>query len=445
MSTIRVRGAGGPLVGATEVPGDKSIGHRAVIFAALASGRSCIHGLSGGEDNRRTVRAFAQLGVSMGEEDGGLHVEGRGLRGLVAPADPIDCGNSGTTIRLLSGVLAPRPFVATLVGDRYLEARPMGRVLGPLRAMGARIEGREGAKAGETYPPLVVGPAPGPLRGATIDSPIASAQVKSAVILAALLAEGRTIVREPARSRDHTERMLAAMGAPISVENGAIVIDPASWDERLQPRDLVIPGDLSSAAFLLGAALLVPKSRVIVRGVGTNPTRTGALDAIRAMGGRISVENERDVGGEPVADLIAEGSALRGIRIEGGLALRAIDELPLLAALAAHADGETVIADAAELRVKESDRIAATASALRALGATVEERPDGMTIDGRPSALQHGHVASRGDHRIADDKVRRRLHGQHRFVRVGDRVPFRRSTAVAIGNQERVGVQVSSR
>ena len=304
-------------------------------------------------------------------------------------------------MRLLSGVLASRPFAATLVGDQYLEARPMRRVAEPLRRMGARIEGREGKKPGEVYPPLVIGPLGGRLTGIDYDSPHASAQVKSAVLLAALLAEGVTRVREPVRSRDHTERMLRAQGVPLSVDGNAIAIDPAGWDRRLAPLDLTVPGDLSSAAFLLGAAAVVPGSVLTVRGVGVNPTRTGVLDALAAMGAAISVEPTGEVAGEPVADITAWGSPLAGTTIAGELTVRAIDELPLLAAVAAHARGETTIRDAAELRVKESDRIASTVAALRGMGVGVDELPDGLVIHGRDGRVRGGAVDSRGDHRIA--------------------------------------------
>jgi 3-phosphoshikimate 1-carboxyvinyltransferase len=269
--------------------------------------------------------------------------------------------------------------------------------------MGARITGEAGKKPNEIYPPLAVAAAPGRLHGIRYASRVASAQVKSAIVLAALAAEGVTTVVEPERSRDHTERMLAYMGAPLTVRGLEITVDPYGWDRRLAARDLTVPGDLSSAAFLLGAAAVVPGSRIVVRGVGVNPTRTGVVDALRAMGASIEVSNERLVGGEPVADLVCTAGttrSLRGIRISGELAVRAIDELPLLAAVAAHAEGETRIADAAELRVKESDRVAATAAMLRALGVEVEEHPDGLTVRGG-RGVGAGTVESHGDHRIA--------------------------------------------
>jgi 3-phosphoshikimate 1-carboxyvinyltransferase len=403
MSSLRVEGNAGPLTGELTVPGDKSIGHRAVIFASIAHGRTEVRGLSGGEDNLRTIAVLRALGVPIRDlGPGAVEVDGVGLDGLRASDADLDCGNSGTSIRLLSGLLAPRPFRSRLVGDQYLHARPMMRVAEPLRQMGAAIDGASGKKAGEIYPPLLVGGAPAALRGVRYVSKVASAQVKSAVLLAAMGAEGATTFVEPAVSRDHTERMLAAAGAPLvrSADGHEVTLDPTGWSRRLAARDLAVPGDLSSAAFVLGAATLVPGSRVVVRDVGVNPTRTGFLDALLAMGGQIELGAVRERSGEPVADLTCTSAALRGIEISGTLTVRAIDELPLLAALAAHADGPTSIRDAAELRVKESDRIAATAALLRAFGAEVEEHPDGLTILGR-GALRAGHVDSHGDHRIA--------------------------------------------
>jgi 3-phosphoshikimate 1-carboxyvinyltransferase len=397
VETLRVRGPTPKLAGDVTVPGDKSIGHRAVLFAALAHGRATVRGLSGGEDNRSTVAILRALGVAIDDVGPGVvAIDGRGLDGLRAPAGDLDCGNSGTSMRLLTGVLASRPFASRLVGDQYLHVRPMRRVVDPLVQMGARIVGQPGKKAGETYPPLVVGPVVdgGKLRGIRYASPVASAQVKSA-----LAADGPTTVVEPERSRDHTERMLAYLGAPLTVDGLAVTLDPRGWDGKLAARDLLVPGDLSSAAFLLGAAAVVPHSRVIVRGVGVNPTRTGVLDALRAMGATIEVSDERIVGGEPVADLTGSGGALAGIEIGGALTVRAIDELPLLCAVAAYARGETRIRDAGELRVKESDRIAATAAMLRALGVAVEEHDDGLTVRG--GAARGGVVESHGDHRIA--------------------------------------------
>jgi 3-phosphoshikimate 1-carboxyvinyltransferase len=415
VSDLILRGASRPLIGDIRVPGDKSIAHRAVLFSALAHGRSRVRGLSGGEDNNRTVAACRALGVRIesgpgsGPDPGGeLIIESQGLDGLRSSATTIDCGNSGTTMRLLAGVLASRPFATTLVGDQYLEARPMRRVAEPLGRMGATITGRTGVR-GELYPPLTIGrggqggSVSAPLHGIDYVSPQASAQVKSAILLAGLAAEGTTRVCEPAPSRDHTERMLRAQGVPLIVEKGLVQIEPAGWDRRLLPLDVTVPGDLSSAAFLLGAAAIVPGSVLVLRGVGVNPTRTGVLDALVMMGAALSIDVLGEVGGEPVADVTVWGSPLRGIEIAGALTVRAIDELPLLAAVAAHAEGETVIRDARELRVKESDRIASMVAALTGLGIDAEEREDGLVIRGRPGPgkVRGGQAKSAGDHRIA--------------------------------------------
>jgi 3-phosphoshikimate 1-carboxyvinyltransferase len=266
--------------------------------------------------------------------------------------------------------------------------------------MGARVDGAAGPRPGELYPPLQVGGARARLRGIRHSSAVASAQVKSALLFAALAAEGATTIVEPARSRDHTERMLAFLGAPLTVEGDGVTLDPAGWSRRLAARDLDVPGDLSSAAFLLAATTLVPGSRVTVEGVGVNPTRTGFVDALAAMGGQLVVAPAADASGEPVGDLTASAAPLGAITLDGTLALRAIDELPLVAALAAHAAGATTIADAAELRVKESDRIVSTAAMLRAFGVEVEERPDGLVVAGG-RGVRAGVVDSGGDHRIA--------------------------------------------
>jgi 3-phosphoshikimate 1-carboxyvinyltransferase len=401
VETLRVRGRAPALSGDVSVPGDKSIGHRAVLFSAIADGRAVVRGLSGGEDNRSTIGVLRALGVDIRDvEHGVVEVHGRGLDGLREPAGDLDCGNSGTSMRLFAGLLSSRRFRSRLVGDQYLHARPMKRVAEPLGKMGARIAGQAGKKAGEVYPPLEIGPLDGRLHGIRWESGVASAQVKSAIVLAGLAAEGPTTVVEPERSRDHTERMLSFMGAPLTVDGLAVTVDAGGWDGRLAARDLLVPGDLSSAAFLLGAASVVAGSHIVVRGVGVNPTRTGVVDALRAMGADIEVVDERIVGGEPVADLACNGGALRGITIAGELAVRAIDELPLLAAVAAHAEGDTRIADAAELRVKESDRIVATVAMLRALGVEVDEHPDGLTVHGG-RGVKPGTVESHGDHRIA--------------------------------------------
>jgi 3-phosphoshikimate 1-carboxyvinyltransferase len=400
-STLRVR-TSPPLRGVCRVPGDKSVSHRALLFGALADGVVEADGLGRGGDNLSTAAALRALGVAIELGDGHARIQGVGFGGLREAAEELDCGNSGTTIRLLLGLLAGRPFETGLRGDASLTRRPMGRVAGPLREMGAQITGRsDPARPGDVFPPLRI--QGGSLTGIRHDLKVASAQLKSALILAALQARGRSELREPARSRDHTERMLGFMGAPISVDaTGAIIVDPDGWNGRLRAARLTIPGDLSSATFLIVAALIVPGSDVTVEGVGLNPTRSGALDALQAMGAELEVTVTGDAMGEPVGRVRARGSRLRGARIAGELALRAIDEIPALAVAAACADGQTVFADLAELRIKESDRIAALARELGRAGAAVTEQPDGLSVVGLGGrAPAGGAVVPEHDHRIA--------------------------------------------
>jgi 3-phosphoshikimate 1-carboxyvinyltransferase len=402
MSTsLRVRRSG-PLRGTCGVPGDKSISHRALLFGALTDGVVEATGLGRGGDNLSTAGALRALGVEVQIEGSEARVRGVGFAGLRAAAASLDCGNSGTTIRLLTGLLAGRPFETELHGDASLTRRPMRRVAEPLRKMGATIEGRaEPARPGDIFPPLRV--RGGGLSGIRYELPVASAQLKTALVLAGLQASGPTVLREPARSRDHTERMLRFLGAPISVDaSGAIVVEPDGWDGRLRAARIAIPGDLSSATFLIVAALTVPGSEITVENVGLNPTRAGALDVLRAMGADLTVEMTGDAMGEPVGRVLARAGRLRGTRVDGDLALRAIDEIPALAVAAALADGETVFADLAELRVKESDRIAALSRELGRAGARIEEQPDGFVVTGlggRPPA--GGTVVPEHDHRIA--------------------------------------------
>jgi 3-phosphoshikimate 1-carboxyvinyltransferase len=401
MELLRVRKSG-PLRGTCGVLGDKSISHRALLFGALADGVVEIGGLGRGGDNLSTAAALRTLGVGVHIDGTDARVDGVGFDGLRAAAGPIDCGNSGTTIRLLLGLLAGRPFETELGGDASLTKRPMRRVADPLRKMGAQVDGRvEAARPGDIFPPLHV--RGGALAGIRYDLPVASAQLKSALVLAALQAEGPTELREPAQSRDHTERMLGALGAPIVVAaDGAIRVDPIGWNRRLRAGRIVVPGDLSSATFLVVAGLTVPGSDVTVEGVGLNPTRAGALDVLRAMGADLTIEITGDAMGEPVGRIRARASRLRGTHVSGTLALRAIDEIPALAVAAALADGETVFADLAELRIKESDRIATLARELARAGVTAAERPDGLVITGlggRPAA--GGTVTPQHDHRIA--------------------------------------------
>jgi 3-phosphoshikimate 1-carboxyvinyltransferase len=386
------------LAGTVAVPGDKSVSHRAGLLGAVADGVTEIQGFLEGEDCLGTLRAVAALGVEVTRK-GPAHflLQGAGLDGLAEPGDVIDCGNSGTTARLLLGVLAGQPFATVLTGDESLRRRPMARVVEPLCRMGARIVGRRG---GERLPLAIAGARPlAPLRHV---SPVASAQVKSAVLLAGLWASGPVTVVEPAQSRDHTERMLAAFGAAVSREGHAVTILPG---RRLQGRLCRVPGDLSSAAFFLVAGAAARDGEVTVRGVGVNPTRTGVLDALAAMGAPVRVgpvEGEQE---EPLADLTARPGALHGVEVGGDLVPRAIDEVPILAVAAACAEGPTVVRDASELRVKESDRIHALASELGKMGVAVEERPDGFRIAGRPPGgrppLRGARVTSWGDHRLA--------------------------------------------
>jgi 3-phosphoshikimate 1-carboxyvinyltransferase len=383
---------GSSLRGEISVPGDKSISHRSIMLGSLARGTTLVHGFLQGEDNRATLNAFRAMGVTIEELAGGrLKIEGRGLRGLQEPADVIDCGNSGTTMRLMLGLLAGQSFFTVLSGDRYLRKRPMKRVVQPLTAMGGRIWGRQG---GELAPLAIQG---GPLVAANYDSPIASAQVKSALLLAGLYAEGETTVREPHLSRDHSERMLAFFGADVRPFPGGVTI---AGEPDLEGREVFVPGDISSAAFFIVAALITPGSELIIRQVGVNPARSGVIDILRRMGGDIELLDTRELSGEPVADLLVRGSSLRGIEIGGELVPRAIDEFPVISVAACFAEGTTVIRDARELRVKETDRIAAMTEALTRLGGVVEAREDGMVVTGIPG-LRGGSVKSHGDHRIA--------------------------------------------
>jgi 3-phosphoshikimate 1-carboxyvinyltransferase len=405
MTTLVVHPAVQPLVGSVPVPSDKSIGHRALLFGALCEGETHITGFSHGEDNVSTAHCLRAMGVEIHEPGPAeLVVRGAGLDGLKAPDRPLDCGNSGTTMRLLTGLLSAARFQATLIGDETLSRRPMMRVAKPLRARGAVIEGRPHAsRPGEIVAPLVVGPLPdgAALAALEYESAVASAQVKSAILLSGLYASGTTRFKEPTVSRDHTERMLQALGVPLRTVGPLVEIDPVGWNRRMPAFDIAIPGDISAAAFLLVAGQIVSGSRITARGVGTNPTRTGILEIARDMGGGLAVEAQGERGGEPVAELHAWSSPLRGIAIGGETVPRAIDEIPIACALAARARGTTTIRDAEELRHKESDRIATMARVLRAFGVTCEEKPDGMDIEGRDGPLDPADVDSKGDHRIA--------------------------------------------
>ncbi len=378
----------GRLRGRVRVPGDKSISHRAALIGALARGDTVIHDFLRADDCLHTVSCLRALGVGIEDEGSRLIVRGMGPRWR-APMTPLDAGNSGTTMRLLAGILAGQPFQTELTGDASLRTRPMDRIVEPLSRMGARIV----ASGDGRFPPLRI--SGGSLRGITYTLPVASAQVKSAVLLAGLLAEGPTTVVEPTPTRDHTERMLAAFGAPIRRDGDRVSVMAAA----LRGHEVRVCGDISSAAFLLAAAAGMPGSELTIEHVGLNPTRTGFLDVLRALGAEVDVRQTGEDTGEPVGAVTVRGRRLRGVRIGGSLIPRVIDELPVLCVIATAAEGETVISDAAELRVKESDRIAVIARGLRALGGEVEERPDGLTV--YSSRLHGGRVASAGDHRIA--------------------------------------------
>ena len=383
------------LHGELTLPGDKSISHRSVMFAAIADGATDISGFLAGEDTMNTAKAMQAMGVVVdGLGTDRLLVRGRGLHGLSEPAGVLDLGNSGTGMRLIAGLLAGQNFFSILSGDQYLRKRPMARVVEPLRRMGAQIDGRSGGQLA----PLSIRGGGGRIRAIEYASPIASAQVKSALLLAGLYADGETSVVEPSKSRDHTERLLRFFGVEVREEGNRVTV---RGGQRLRAGGpLMIPSDLSSAAFFLVAASIVPGSDLLIRNVGVNPTRTGVIDVLLSMGADISLGNRREQAGEPVADIRVRYKKLRAVQVSGGVIPRAIDEIPVLSVAAACAEGTTIIRDAAELRVKESDRIASMAAELRKLGVAVTELPDGMEITGRP-ALTGAACESHGDHRIA--------------------------------------------
>ena len=388
---VFIANPGGSVTGRIRVPGDKSISHRSIMLGSLAKGTTEVEGFLEGEDALATLQAFRDMGVVIeGPHHGRLTIHGVGLRGLKAPPGPIYLGNSGTSMRLLSGLLAAQDFDSTLTGDASLSRRPMNRVAEPLRAMGAVIE-----TAAEGRPPITIR-GHKTLKGLTYEMPVASAQVKSCLLLAGLYAQGVTTVIEPAPTRDHTERMLRGFGYPVSVDGARVALESGLG---LQAAKIEVPADISSAAFFLVAASIAPGSDLLLEGVGVNPTRTGIIDILRLMGGDITLENQREAGGEPVADLRVRAAPLQGIEIPAALVPLALDEFPALFIAAACAQGRTVLRGAEELRVKESDRIQVMADGLLALGVSVEPTPDGIIIDG--SQIGGGVVNARGDHRIA--------------------------------------------
>ncbi len=382
---------GGSLQGEVRVPGDKSISHRSVMLGALAVGETRVSGFLQGEDALATVAAFRAMGVSIdGPTRGELKIQGVGLKGLRAASAALDMGNSGTSMRLLCGILAGQAFASELVGDASLMGRPMQRVITPLTRMGARIEAADGGR-----PPLRIS-AGATLQGIHYDLPMASAQVKSCVLLAGLFADGETSVTEPAPTRDHTERMLRGFGYDVFQRDGVIGLRGGG---QLTGTDIDVPADISSAAFFLVGATIAPGSELLLTHVGMNPTRTGVLQILELMGADISVQNPREIGGEPVADLLIRHAPLKGIEIPRDLVPLAIDEFPALFIAAACAKGRTVLRGAEELRVKESDRIASMAEGLSTLGVRNEVLDDGIIIEGGP--IGGGTVRTFHDHRIA--------------------------------------------
>ena len=376
------------LSGEVTIPADKSISHRAIIFSALAKGKSIIKNFSNGQDPHSTLNIFKQLGVQFEEEGTTVVVNSSGV--LQSSNSPLDCGNSGTTMRLMAGVLAGQKFNSTLIGDDSLSKRPMKRVIAPLEQMGGDIQSNN-FKA-----PLIISGKE--LKAINYNSPIASAQVKSCILLAGLNANGITTVTEPYTSRNHTEIMLKAMGANLSVEKTTVSIEKS----ELEPIDIEIPGDISSAAYFICAGLIVPNSEIILKNVGLNPTRTGIIDVVKSMGGNIELLSERITCGERVGDILVKYSPnLKACKISGEIIPRLIDEIPVIAVLATQADGQTVISDAQDLRNKESDRISAVVTELRKLGAEIEETPDGMIISGKTSLKGECDVETYHDHRLA--------------------------------------------
>jgi 3-phosphoshikimate 1-carboxyvinyltransferase len=376
--------------GSLTVPGDKSVSHRALMLGSIATGTTSISGFLAGEDCLATLAACRAMGVAIEQPDAThVRVHGVGLHGLEAPAAALDCGNSGTAMRLMCGLLAGQAFDSALTGDASLTSRPMRRVIQPLETMGARIGSRDG------LPPLAIRGGRR-LSGIEYRLPMASAQVKSCILLAGLYASGRTAVFEPAVTRDHTERMLSTMGVELGRSDGWIRLE---GDQPLTATDIRVPADLSSAAFPLLAVLLSPAAEVLIENVGVNPTRTGVIDILKEMGADIRLENRQSLGAEPVADIRVRSSVLRGGRVDPALVSLAIDEFPALFIAAASASGRTTFSGLAELRVKESDRIAAMANGLRQLGIEVDETPDGAVVHG--GRFAGGLVESHGDHRIA--------------------------------------------
>ncbi|MBS4209816.1 3-phosphoshikimate 1-carboxyvinyltransferase [Bacillus sp. FJAT-50079] len=379
------------LQGVIRVPGDKSISHRAVMFGSIAQGKTIVKGLLTGDDCLNTIACFRKLGVNILQDGDYVEIDGQGLEGLKEPEHILDVGNSGTTIRLLLGILANLPFHTNVIGDESIAKRPMDRVTVPLKQMGAKIDGRSNG----SFTPLSI--RGGGIQGIDYQSPVASAQVKSAVLLAGLQAEGETSVTEPEASRDHTERMLRAFGVEVN-EDG--LKKSLKGKQKLVATEINVPGDISSAAFFLVAGAILPNSQITLQNVGMNPTRTGIIDVLQQMGADLTIENVNEEAVEPSADITVRTSNLQAVEISGEIIPRLIDEIPILALAATQAEGVTIIKDAAELKVKETNRIDAVVEELKKMGANIEATEDGMKIYGKSSLHAASDVDSRGDHRI---------------------------------------------
>lgn len=390
MTSLKLKTNINRLNGKITIPGDKSISHRSVMFGSIAYGETKVTNFLPGEDCLSTISCFRKLGVTIEESDNQLRIIGKGFEGLTEPTEVLDVGNSGTTIRLLMGILAGRPFFSSLVGDESIGKRPMTRVTNPLSEIGARIDGRKG---GSFTPISIRG---GGLKPVNYHLPVASAQVKSALILAGLQAEGQSIIIEPEETRDHTERMIKKFGGEIHKDNQNIMV---KGGQKLTATSIHVPGDISSAAFFLVAGAVIPDSEIVLENVGLNPTRTGIIEVMKKMGADLEIVQNEETSFEPFGDLIIKTSSLKGTVIEGDLIPKLIDEIPIIALLATQAEGTTIIKDAEELKVKETNRIDTVVNELKKLGAKIEATEDGMIIYGK-SVLSGGTVSSHGDHRI---------------------------------------------
>lgn len=387
-----INGGKRKLLGEITVPGDKSISHRSIILGALSNGTTMVENILVAEDTKRTINCFRDMGVNIDEEGDRIIVEGVGLQGLDKPKGMLDCGNSGTTMRLLSGILIGQSFATTLTGDESLTQRPMDRIIIPLRKMGGYIHGIE-----DRFPPLDIRPSDNGLNSISYELPVASAQVKSSILLATLYGKGTTRIIEKKETRDHTERMLEYFGANIYHRDGVIYMESGN---PLEGKDIYVPGDISSAAYFIVAGLLIEGSHIVIRNVNINPTRTGIIDVLKEMGASIRITNRRIKNREPIGDIEVKNSTLRGIKIDGDIVGTLIDEIPIIAIAAALSKGRTIIRDVEELRYKECDRIKAIYNELKKMGAVIEELSDGLIIQGREN-LRPANLDSYKDHRIA--------------------------------------------